>query len=650
MTNSIVIEQEVKKNLPWNFSVNLIDITFITLGLSLVSRETIMPLLVSKMTDSKIAIGLIPAIYSLGFYLPQLLTASYAERLKWKKPFVVLLGGLGERVPYLLIGIVIWGFASGSATLTLVLFFLLLATTAFTNGVATPAWFTLIGKVLPVNRRGIFFGVSGGLGALMGILGAYFVGQVLDRVTYPNNFAILFGLAFIFTAISWVGLALNREPESPVVKQPVPLTRYLKQLSTILRSNKNYTRYLISYSTSKLGAMAIGFFLVYGDTSFNLSGVQVGTLTGVLIGSEAVLNLIWGSIGDRLGHKVVLTGSALSLALAALVAWQTSGMGGLIATFVLLGGAISADNVSKFNIVLEFAAPEDQPTYIGLTNTLLAPVTTLAPIIGGWLATWAGYQGMFVVAMVIASGGGLLLAFWVRDPRHLQPQTYGGLVKFRQQQQHITQLFSVLRGNAGVIVLTEGVSAVPLQWYQLYLPLYMLALGVSEMQIGWLASALIAMKFISTLLGGYVADRFGRKRVLVTFDILCWGGPMLLYAIAQNPWYFLAGQLINGLVYIVLPSFECLFVEDVPRERRAAVFGTMEFLSAGASLLAPVARLYGRSNGHHFGRSSDYGQRFCFFGRNGYFSPICPERNNYGSRTNGPDRRYAAAGDHPRIR
>src|SRR5687768_18008605 len=104
MIEATQLEQQVERNFPWNFSVNLIDISFITLGMSLISRETIMPLLVSQMTDSKIAIGLIPAIYSLGFYLPQLLMANYTERLKRKKPFVMLLGGLGERAPYLIIG------------------------------------------------------------------------------------------------------------------------------------------------------------------------------------------------------------------------------------------------------------------------------------------------------------------------------------------------------------------------------------------------------------------------------------------------------------------------------------------------------------------------------------------------------------------
>jgi MFS family permease len=167
-----------------------------------------------------------------------------------------------------------------------------------------------------------------------------------------------------------------------------------------------------------------------------------------------------------------------------------------------------------------------------------------------------------------------------------------GMIRLlHRQKRRIGQLFSALEGTARVIVVTEGVAAISFQWYGTYLPLYMLALGVDAMQIGVLSSVLVLTKLISTLLGGYMADRFGRKRVLVLFDILCWGIPMFLYAIAQNPWYFVAGRLINGFVYVVLPSFECLFVEDVPVERRAAVFAALHFLTAGARLLAPVAGL-----------------------------------------------------------
>lgn len=158
-----------------------------------------------------------------------------------------------------------------------------------------------------------------------------------------------------------------------------------------------------------------------------------------------------------------------------------------------------------------------------------------------------------------------------------------------RQARQMGRLFSSLEGNARVIVVTEGVAAVSFQWYGSYMPLYMLALGVSKAQVGMLAGAVVLTKTVSTLLGGYAADRFGRKRMLVSVDIVCWGIPMLLYAVAQNPWYFVVGRLINGCVYLVLPSFECLFIEDVPVDRRAGVFGTLQFLTSGARLLAPVA-------------------------------------------------------------
>lgn len=416
------VDLYVQKNLRWNFSVNLIDISFITLAMSLISRETIMPLLVSSLTDSKIVISLIPAIFSISYYLPQLFAANHAESMKRKLPFVVFMGGLVERVPYLLIGISILFFAQSSPVVALILFFLFLGTGAFGAGITTPAWFTMIGKVLPVHRRGIFFGVSGGLGTFIGIAGAIFVGITLDQIAYPLNFATLFLIASIFMGISWVGLSLNREPESPLVKKQIPLQHYFKQLPAILRNNHNYRRYMISYSFNRLSMMAVGFFIVYGNDNFSLSGADVGTLTAVLIGSQAVMQLALGWRGDRSGHKQNLTISAFALTLAAILAIIATDLLTLIPAFMLLGTAIASDNISKFNIVLEFAVPEDQPTFIGLTNTLLAPVTFLGPILGGVIATTFDFQAMFIVSMACGIAGGLLLLFWVNEPRQTQAQ------------------------------------------------------------------------------------------------------------------------------------------------------------------------------------------------------------------------------------
>ena len=419
------ISPYVRQHFRWNFSVNLLDITFITLAFSLISRETIMPLLISNLTDSKLAIGLAPAIFSISFYLPQLFAANHAERLRRKLPFVMLIGGVLERLPYFFAGFAVYFFAVSAPMLTLLTVYLVIGLGAFGAGVATPAWFTMIGKVLPVNRRGIFFGVSDGVGTLMGIIGAYFVGLILDDVAYPQNFATLFLAAALFMGISWIGLSLNREPESAVVKEHIPLQRYFRRLPGILRGNHNFRRFLLSYSVGRLSLMGTSFFIVFGNERFDLTGADVGALTAVLLGSQAVMQLALGWLGDRRGHKLNLTLFAFAAALAALLASQAADIIGLMPAIALLGTALAADRISHLNIVLEFALPEDQPTYIGLTNTLLAPVVFLAPIIGGW-AAGIGFDWLFALMVACGAAGGALMLLWVKEPRHIAPAAVGG--------------------------------------------------------------------------------------------------------------------------------------------------------------------------------------------------------------------------------
>ena len=421
MTDQDSFQRQVEANLTWNFWVNLIDQVFIMFGLNLVSQTTIMPLLVSELTPSKIAIGLIPATYNLSYLLPQLLTANLSERLRRKKPFVMLVGSVGERVPYLLIGLAVWWLAKPAPTIALVAFFLLLATSAASNGTATPAWYSMIAKVIPVHRRGLWSGLGRSLGALLGIAGAGLAARILEGWPFPRNFGFCFVLAFISAAISWGGLSLTREPASPTVKPRTSQGHYLRQLPALLQRDGNYLRFLVGRSVANLGTMAAGFLMVYGKEDIPGALEQVGTLTAVLVGSQAVTNLLWGVVADRKGHKIVLCGAAFFMALAVAAAWAASSPAWLWAAFALLGISTAADSVSRMNIILEFCSPEDRPTYIGLTNTLLAP-GMLAPVIGGWLATWAGYRPMFLVAGVLSVLGSALLALWVQEPRHVTPK------------------------------------------------------------------------------------------------------------------------------------------------------------------------------------------------------------------------------------
>jgi MFS family permease len=406
----------VQENLRWNFMANVLDIGIFTFGINLVSQTTIMPLLISHLTTSKMAIGLLPAIISIGYLLPQLLLANYTEGLRRKKSFVMM-AGIGERIPFVLIGVAVWAFAGPAPTLALAAVLVLRGIGALSGGIATPAWYDLVAKVIPTNRRGLYSGVGNSLGALLGIAGAEIAGRILGGWPYPDNFALCFIVAFGILSISLGAFVLNREPDSPTVKHRMALADYLGALPAVLRRDHNYRRYLISRSVVVIGSMATGFYVVYGAERFGMAEKNVGTLTALLVGSQAVANLLWGQVGDRFGHKRVLLGEAILLSLTAGVAFLARSPIWLGATFVILGFASAAGAVSALNIILEFCVPEDRPTYIGLTNTIFAPVAALAPLLGGWLATWVGYREMFAVACLTALIGGVLLALWVREPR-----------------------------------------------------------------------------------------------------------------------------------------------------------------------------------------------------------------------------------------
>ena len=299
-------ERFAAANFPWNFTVNALDVAFFLLALSVVSQTTIMPLLVRKLTDSTLAIGLIPAIASIGYLLPQLLIANYAEGLRRKKRFIQIISGIGERGPYVATGILVLTLGSQSPTVVLIGFLILLGIANISAGLGTPAWYDLIAKVIPAERRGVWAGISRGLGSLLGVAGAALAGRLLEDYGFPRGFAFCFFAASVSLVVSWFAISANREPESIVTKPRVNLTTYFRKLPAVLRRDRNYLHYLLARSVAVLGGMGTGFFMVYGADRFAIEGQMVGALTAVLVGSQALGNLLLGAIADRVGHRAIL--------------------------------------------------------------------------------------------------------------------------------------------------------------------------------------------------------------------------------------------------------------------------------------------------------------------------------------------------------
>jgi len=101
------LDNQVQKHLKHNLIVNLVDGAFFGMGWGFGSFGTMIPLFVSRMTDSALLIGLIPAIHAVGWQLPQLFMAGAVSRLRRYKPMVMWLT-MQERLPYL--GLVVIAF------------------------------------------------------------------------------------------------------------------------------------------------------------------------------------------------------------------------------------------------------------------------------------------------------------------------------------------------------------------------------------------------------------------------------------------------------------------------------------------------------------------------------------------------------------
>ncbi len=148
-----------------------------------------------------------------------------------------------------------------------------------------------------------------------------------------------------------------------------------------------------------------------------------------------------------------------------------------------------------------------------------------------------------------------------------------------------------LRGNPRGCVYTEPLWGIPFNLYAPYISIYMLALGLSDKQIGLIASIGAGFQVVLALLSGVITDKLGRRRTTLIFDILSWSVPALISAVAQNFWYFLAAAVVNSVWRITHNSWTCLLVEDAEPEQLVDIFSWIYIANLMVGFVAPLAGL-----------------------------------------------------------
>jgi len=299
----------------------------------------------------------------------------------------------------------------------LIVTFMLLIWQGLGGGFTANSWTSMISKIIPPETRGTFFGLQAGLANLFVSGSAVAAGYLLGYLDSPFNFAACFLIASIFFALSWTALAQTREPEDTEKIIPEEKTHFWDDSKKILRKDSNFNWFLTARFLSQFATMGFSFYIIYALRQFNMDTVTAGFLTATLTISQTIANIGMGRIGDRIGHRAMLIFGAFAALLSAVLAWNAASILWFYPIFFLTGLA----NVSIWTIgmvmTVDFGNETERPLYIGLSQTLTAPATIIAPLLGGWIVDSAGFIPTFSISIVLSIVMIGILIFLVKDPR-----------------------------------------------------------------------------------------------------------------------------------------------------------------------------------------------------------------------------------------
>lgn len=403
-----------------NFGYFLADTILFNLAMGIIGTTTVVPDFVRRLTDSEILIGFSGNLFTIGYMLPQLFVARYIVRYAHKKWWFVGPNILIRPVILLFALITVW---LGQDNLGAILpaFFICYGIAAFGDGLVGVPWADLAGTSLDNRRRARMFGFADAITGVAMLAIAPLIGIALSDtgLTFPNNYALLFGISGILFVISIVpGLFFHELPGGKVIEQLPSVGDFVSHLGTVLRQDGPYRAFIILRLFTSLFTMALPFYIGYATVELSLSSaVAVPVLLVMQTAGSLVGALIFAWLGGRdnvLYIRLALLCAAL-LPVSALLAGRVGPLP-LYIGFLMSGLASGTLLFSSYtNWVVGYAHADQRPIYVGLSNTAAAVFTLLSPFIAGTIAQEFGYRSLFAVALVMALSAFLVALRYLRN-------------------------------------------------------------------------------------------------------------------------------------------------------------------------------------------------------------------------------------------
>jgi MFS family permease len=275
-------------------------------------------------------------------------------------------------------------------------------------------WRSLMGELIPENRRSFFFSRRAILFSLTMALATALVGWILDRTggQFPANYQIMYIFTFAAGLVSHFLLTRLTLPERP--PRPASLSRRSPAAWSGMTLTQPMKRLLFNNGIYTFG---IQFYI-------GLSSIQL--INNLHASDDWIgLNIALGSVGGIIGFLVwerLLRKHEYGWVLrrASLLTWIYPAALAYANSIPLIVAANFAVNLmhpgmdlSTTNLLLRLPRSEDRSAYIGVHTMIMGLAAMTGPLLGVWASnTFAfGIPGAIFMSAILRVGGGLLFNF-----------------------------------------------------------------------------------------------------------------------------------------------------------------------------------------------------------------------------------------------
>jgi FSR family fosmidomycin resistance protein-like MFS transporter len=268
----------------------------------------------------------------------------------------------------------------------------------------------------------------------------------------------------------------------------------------------------------------------YFAVLLGMSNATLGLVSFLYVLSSAVSQPVMGWVADRVGNRIVAAGGVLWMIGFYALSLVVPGVGGIILLLVASAGsgAFHAAGAAQATLAGKALMAGRAVTAASFFFVFGQAGYSIGPLMAGNVVESVGVAGLLAVCAVLL-GAGIYIAWAFKPVQAVQPVS---TVKTSQNGR---------RWSTAVVVLIF--IAAFQSWVQTnvstFMPKYLSDLGENAAMYGMLPALFSAGVAVGNIIGGNLADRFGRQRII-----------MLGLGLSSIPLFFIPLVGVSGWLYV----------------------------------------------------------------------------------------------------